>query len=116
MALASHIVNHILEFTADSYGLLYRCSLVNWEFNRAASRLLYFRVVLSPPFQPVLNLKDTGSIPVSDDTHYASGIICHSFKILKLSTHGSCNLYLGNLQFFLCFDRKKCSSRLYTRS
>ena len=64
MTLASHIVDHILEISGDDYGFLYRCSLVNWEFTHAASRLLYFRVVLSPPFKPVLNLRDTGSIPV----------------------------------------------------
>ncbi|KAF9006991.1 hypothetical protein BDQ17DRAFT_1238451 [Cyathus striatus] len=53
---------YILEPYHDDYSLLSRCALVNWEFNRAASKLLYFRVVLSPPFRPVLNLRDPGFI------------------------------------------------------
>ena len=58
------IVTQILEFAADDYGLLFQCSLVTREFNCAASQLLYFHVVVSPPFRRVLNLRDTGSIPV----------------------------------------------------
>jgi len=73
MTLGYDIVNRILGLSADNYGFLYSCSLVNWEFNHAASRLLYFRVVLSPLFQPVLNLRDTGSIPVSGNARYVSG-------------------------------------------
>jgi len=58
------VVTQILDFAADDYGLLFQCSLVTWEFNCAASQLLYFHVVVSPPFREVLNLRDTGSIPV----------------------------------------------------
>ena len=58
------IITQILELAADDYGLLFQCSLVTWEFNHAASQLLYSHVVVSPPFRRVLNLRDTGSIPV----------------------------------------------------
>ncbi|KAF8890707.1 hypothetical protein BD779DRAFT_243700 [Infundibulicybe gibba] len=40
--------------------LLSQCAIVNSEFNRVASRLLYSRVVYSPPFRSVLDLKDKG--------------------------------------------------------
>jgi len=59
------VVVRLMDLFRDDYDLLFRCSLVNWEFNRAASRTLYRLVVISPVFQRVLNLKDTGSIPVS---------------------------------------------------
>ncbi|KAG2005739.1 hypothetical protein CC2G_002118 [Coprinopsis cinerea AmutBmut pab1-1] len=53
-----------LEFFRGDYGALYRFSLVNKDFNRAASTLLYSRVVLSPPPSHALqiNLKDAGAI------------------------------------------------------
>ena len=57
------IIARILELEADNYGFLFQCSLVTQEFNLAASHLLYSYVVVSPPFHPVLNLKDIG-IPV----------------------------------------------------
>jgi hypothetical protein len=123
MSLASNIINRILEFSADSYGLLYHCALVNWKFNFAASRLLYFRVVLSPLFQPVLNLRDTGAIPVSGNARCVSGKHfpgAHpSFAVIDIA---NCQpmisgfFFEGNIQFLLCFDRKKYSSRLHTRS
>lgn len=64
-ALFYDLLLHVLDHFHDDYGTLYRCSLVNWEFNRAALRLLYSRVVFSPPFRPVLNLKDRGVLSVS---------------------------------------------------
>ena len=72
------IISHILGLSED-YGLLYHCSLVNWEFNRAASQMLYLHVVLSPPFRPMLDLRDTGLIPVSENARYVSGkrFLCH---------------------------------------
>jgi hypothetical protein len=86
MALPSDIFNHILEMASDNYDFLYRCSLVNWEFNHAASRLLYFLVVLSPRFKPVLDLRDTGSIPVSAVMHVAFlGSTFPGFSSLLLS-------------------------------
>lgn len=56
----------IFELYRDDYGTLYRFSLVNKEFNRTASKLLYARVVLSPPpsLLRTLNLRDQGSIVV----------------------------------------------------
>ncbi|KAJ6615376.1 hypothetical protein B0H10DRAFT_1801539 [Mycena sp. CBHHK59/15] len=47
----------VLDVLGDQYDALYQCTLVNWEFNRAASRILYSRVVLSPAFSPTLSLK-----------------------------------------------------------
>ena len=60
------VILHVLSSFSDDYGQLFRCSLVNKEFNRAASKMLYRRVVLSPPPSRVhqLNLKDTGAITV----------------------------------------------------
>ena len=59
------IIARVMEGCQDDYDLLARCALVSWDFNGAASRMLYSRVVISPPFSPVLNLRDAGSIPVS---------------------------------------------------
>ncbi|KAJ3514943.1 hypothetical protein NLJ89_g2069 [Agrocybe chaxingu] len=62
--LNSDLIARVMELCRDDYDLLYRCSLVDWEFNQAASRMLYAHVVISPMFKPVLDLKDTGSIPL----------------------------------------------------
>ena len=59
------LVPPILEDLRDNYDVLYNCSLVCKEFNVTASRLLYCHVVFSPPFRPVLNLKDRGRLTVS---------------------------------------------------
>ncbi|KIK09417.1 hypothetical protein K443DRAFT_127378 [Laccaria amethystina LaAM-08-1] len=61
--LSYDLLVRILDHLHDHYPTLYSCSLVNWEFNRVASKILYSRAVLSPPFQRVLDLRDTG-IPV----------------------------------------------------
>lgn len=66
--LVYDLIAHVMELCYDDYYLLFQSSLVNWEFNRAASRILYSRVVVSPQFKPVLNLRDTSSIPVSSRT------------------------------------------------
>lgn len=67
------IITGVLEQVADDYDLLARCSRINWEFNHAASRLLYSRVVL---FQSaILTLRDRGLVPVSND---ALHLICIS--------------------------------------
>ena len=55
----------MMEFCSDDSSLLYQCSRVNRDFNQAAARILYSRVILSPPFQPVLDLSNTSSIPVN---------------------------------------------------
>ncbi|KAK2465510.1 hypothetical protein APHAL10511_002402 [Amanita phalloides] len=55
-------VPHILDALCDNYNALYKCSLVSKDFNVIASRLLYHRVVFSPPFRPVLNLRDRGTL------------------------------------------------------
>jgi len=59
------LIARVMEICRDDYGLLYECSLVSWDFNQAVTRILYSRVVLSPPFRLVLDLSDTSSIPVS---------------------------------------------------
>ncbi|KAJ3522228.1 hypothetical protein NMY22_g11980 [Coprinellus aureogranulatus] len=58
------VIFRILGYHRDDYGQLFRCSLVNKEFNRAASNMLYYRVVLSPPVSRLyqLNLRDTGAV------------------------------------------------------
>lgn len=61
--LSYDLLVRILDHFRDDYPTLYSCSLVNWEFNHAASKILYSRAVLSPPFQRVLDLRNTG-IPV----------------------------------------------------
>lgn len=53
---------NILDIFRDDYGALYNCSLVCRQFNILTSRLLYRRVVLSPPFSLVLNLRDRGTL------------------------------------------------------
>lgn len=61
--LSYDILLHVLDIFTDDYSTLYRCAPVNWEFNRAASGLLYRRIKLSPPFQRVLDLKNRGTLP-----------------------------------------------------
>jgi hypothetical protein len=69
--MAAKLYNDVLlsslEYYCDDYAQLYLISLVNKEFNRAASSMLYYRVVLSPPTSLLhrLNLMDTGAITVS---------------------------------------------------
>jgi hypothetical protein len=53
---------HVLDIVSSDYHALYQCSLVNWEFNRAASRLLYARIKLSPPFQRAIYLKSRAAL------------------------------------------------------
>ena len=43
---------------------LLNCSLVNKHFNHAASGVLYRKIVLSPEFFPVLDLRDSANNPV----------------------------------------------------
>jgi len=113
MSLAYDIVNRILELSADNYGLLYHCSLVNWEFNYAASRLLYFRVVLSPLFRPVLNLRDTGSIPVSGNARYISGNRFPVFIFLVPSSFGlKSSVIHGSILFIYLFRKHPISPQL----
>ena len=66
VALHYDLISCVMEFCRDDSSLLYQCSRVNWGFNQAATRILYSRVILSPPFRPVLDLSDTSSIPVSN--------------------------------------------------
>ena len=63
--LVDDVLHHVLGEFSEDYRDLYRCSLVSWRFNSIASKLLYARVEYSPPFRPVLDLKDRGEIPVS---------------------------------------------------
>lgn len=64
--LVYDLILRVLELCCDDYAFLFRCSLVDWEFNRAASRVLYSRVVIAPKFKPVLNLRDINPVPVSE--------------------------------------------------
>ena len=61
----SDILLPVLEIFEGDYCTLYLCSLVNREFNEIATKLLYSRVVLAPPFRPGLNLKDPDGLSVS---------------------------------------------------
>lgn len=69
-ALVYDIVLRVLDLhrARDDYGLLARCALVNWEWNRAASRVLYEHIVVAPRFNAVLDLRDKGAIPVSSNS------------------------------------------------
>jgi len=62
----------VLEIFQDHYGNLYRCSLVNRKFNEIASKLLYSRIVLSPPFTRGINLNDQDGLSVSMLNAYLS--------------------------------------------
>lgn len=64
--LSYDLLLRILDHFRDDHTTLYSYSLVNWEFNRAASKILYSRAVLSPPFQRVLDLRNTGIPPSSN--------------------------------------------------
>ena len=75
------IILRILDIhrSRNDYNLLARCALVNRVWNSAASRLLYERVVIAPPFKLVLYFRDKGEIPVSKSSqslynYYFSGI------------------------------------------
>lgn len=70
ICLSYDLLLHIFEVLYSDYESLYRCSLVNWEFNQVASKLLYAQVQYSPSDQgPTLNLKDRGTLPVSYETN-----------------------------------------------
>jgi len=62
--LLDDLLHHVFQEFSEDYRALYQFSLVNWNFNNVASKLLYTRVEYSPPFRPVLDLKDRGEIPV----------------------------------------------------
>ncbi|KAJ7468685.1 hypothetical protein FB451DRAFT_379180 [Mycena latifolia] len=47
----------VLNILIEDTFTLSRCALVSWDFNRAASRVLYSRVVLSPAFRPPTSLE-----------------------------------------------------------
>lgn len=70
------VIFRILGYHRDDYDQLFRCSLVNKEFNRAASNMLYYRVVLSPPVSRLyqLNLRDTGAVTVSLTASHAPSV------------------------------------------
>src|SRR5688500_8884113 len=62
--LPDDVLQQVLDELREDFAVLYRCSIVNWQFNRLASKLLYESVEYSPPFQPTLDLRDRGDIPV----------------------------------------------------
>lgn len=66
-ALVYDIVVRVMDLCGaqDDYALLARAARVNWEWNRAATRVLYARVVVAPPFKAGLDLRDRGVVPVS---------------------------------------------------
>ncbi|RDB17499.1 hypothetical protein Hypma_000999 [Hypsizygus marmoreus] len=63
--LSYDLLVQVLEILRDDYATLYQCALVNSQLNQAASRFLYARVEYSPPYRPVLDLKDRGTLPES---------------------------------------------------
>jgi hypothetical protein len=67
--LVYDLIARILDLLSADYDLLSRCALVDFEFNRAASRLLYARVVVAPKLSLALDLRDTTGIPVSTHRH-----------------------------------------------
>lgn len=79
------ILLHILESLSGDNGTLKQCALVNREFNRAASSVLYARVKLSPPFKRVLDLKDRGELPVSYISYYFA--LCALIASIAIYVH-----------------------------
>ncbi|KAF5375445.1 hypothetical protein D9615_007974 [Tricholomella constricta] len=59
--LSYDILVQVLELLTDDLPSLYHSSLVNWDFNHAASRILYARIQYSPLHRHVLDLKDRGT-------------------------------------------------------
>jgi hypothetical protein len=60
------LITQIIEHLSEDYDALYRCSLVSRACNVEASRQLYRRVVISPPFRrATLDLRKRGHIEVS---------------------------------------------------
>lgn len=55
--LSYDLLRLALDILRDDTATLYRCTFVNWEVNRTASRILYSQVELSPEFKPVTSLK-----------------------------------------------------------
>jgi len=72
LTISYDIIARILEFCGQDYALLFHCSLVNWQFNLAASKMLYSTVVICPKFNPVaiLNLRDIGALPVGTKSNF----------------------------------------------
>lgn len=59
------ILQEILEALIPNYSTLYSCTLVNRQFNRAASKVLYTRIVYSPRSdERTLSLRDRGKLSV----------------------------------------------------
>ncbi|KAF8064214.1 hypothetical protein FPV67DRAFT_1654305 [Lyophyllum atratum] len=56
------ILVQVVEVISDDYLSLYSCSLVNWDFNLATSRILYARIEYSPSYRHVLDLRDGGTL------------------------------------------------------
>lgn len=44
----------IVLFLVEDYQTLYQCSLVSKSFNAAASKELYHRIIINPPWQPLI--------------------------------------------------------------
>ncbi|KAF9463355.1 hypothetical protein BDZ94DRAFT_1259156 [Collybia nuda] len=80
----------VFDTFADNYGTLYQFSLVNWEFNKAASGLLYRRIKLSPPFQRALDLKDRSTLPSRTSMHmFTSACIArNALSVVQLEIGG----------------------------
>lgn len=74
------VLLRILETIPHDHGTLYRCSLVNHEFNHAASKVIYAKVILlSPPYRrgnETLDLKNRDSL------------LTVSFATIKLNVSG----------------------------
>ena len=66
-ALVYDIVVRVMDLCSaqDDYALLASAARVSWEWNRAATRVLYAHVVVTPPFKSGLDLRDRGALPVS---------------------------------------------------
>ena len=80
-ALCYDILCLVFRFLENDQGTLYFCSLVNKVFNLAASKTLFRKIVISPVFRPILDLRrDTAnnvSVPVY---HYRSSCLSSGFR------------------------------------
>ncbi|KAJ3565671.1 hypothetical protein NP233_g7486 [Leucocoprinus birnbaumii] len=83
----------------DNYTSLLHCALVNHAFNRAASKLLYRRVVLAPRFRVVLSLLDTPMIP--SNSNLISACLPQYVEFVEIFEITSTSSFINELDSFI---------------
>ncbi|KAJ8690630.1 hypothetical protein PTI98_012041 [Pleurotus ostreatus] len=82
------ILLEIFEALIPDYSTLYNCTLVNRQFNMAASKVLYTRIVYSPRSdERTLSLRDRGRL--SEPSAFVSSMLPHNaIHVQRLEIHG----------------------------